>query len=355
VVLTRATAALLSLGAALTRTSALEPLARATDVVLDKTGTLTAGRLALESSETFAALDRGRCLSLAAGLEAGSRHPLAAAFRDAARAAGVDAAALDGLVNHPGEGIEGRFDGRRVRLGNEAFCAALAGAGAPTRAEDRMPRTTVFLADESRWLARFALADRLRPHAAELVAGLRERGLRTHLVSGDAAPVVAATAERLGIDAWRGGVKPEEKLAYVRELQSRGRIVAMIGDGLNDAPVLAGADVSIAMGGGSSAAQRQGDLVLLGGRLEGIERAFAVARSALRLIRQNFAWALAYNALVLPAAMLGWIGPWEAALGMASSSALVMLNAMRPLPGRAGSPEAKRAVSPAPAAQGSRG
>ena len=150
-------------------------------------------------------------------------------------------------------------------------------------------------------------------------------------MSGDDPALVEALARRLGIESFAGGVTPQGKFAFAERLQREGRVVAMIGDGLNDAPVLARADVSIAMGGGADAAKLQADLVLLGERLGAIAEAFGVARAAMRVVRQNFGWALAYNAVALPLAALGWIGPWEAALGMSASSFIVVLNAMRPL------------------------
>jgi Cu2+-exporting ATPase len=153
--------------------------------------------------------------------------------------------------------------------------------------------------------------------------------VRLHLVSGDRAEVVADVARRLGIVDFAGGASPQAKHAYVARLQAEGRVVAMIGDGLNDAPVLARADVSIAMGGGADAAQLQADLVLVGERLGAVLEARAIARRAMRIVRQNFGWALAYNAAALPLAASGFIGPWEAAIGMAASSFIVVLNAMR--------------------------
>ena len=328
IVLTRANARLLARGLALTRSRAIEALARATDVVLDKTGTLTLGRFALARTATFGALDAAACVALAQALEGSSRHPIARAFGEGARASVSDP------TNFPGHGIEARVEGRRVRIGSEAFCRELARA-APPPIGASAAQTPVFLADGSGWLACFMLEDELRADAAELVAMLKARALRLHLVSGDEPRVVAELAQRLGIESFAGGAAPQDKYAFVERLQSEGRVVAMIGDGLNDAPVLARADVSIAMAGGADAAQAQADLVLLGerngARLGAIGEAFAVARAAMRTVRQNFAWALAYNVVALPLAAVGWIGPWEAAIGMAGSSFIVVLNAMRPL------------------------
>jgi len=324
IVLTRASALLLARGIALTRPRALEALERATDVVLDKTGTLTHGRFAIARCAPFGAADEARCRRLARSLEASSAHPIARAFAQA------DALPVARLQNFPGHGVEALLDGRRTRIGSAPFCAELAGS-APPALDASVAQTPVFLAEEGGWLGAFLLEDAPREDAAELVAALAARGLRLHLVSGDDPALVEALARRLGIESFAGGVSPQDKFAFAERLQREGRVVAMIGDGLNDAPVLARADVSIAMAGGADAAKLQADLVLLGERLQAIAEAFGAARAAMRVVRQNFGWALAYNAIALPLAALGWIGPWEAALGMSASSFIVVLNAMRPL------------------------
>jgi Cu2+-exporting ATPase len=320
IVLTRAGAQLLARGAALTRSSALEALERATDVVLDKTGTLTLGRPAIAHVVLLADVDEARCRALAAALEASSSHPLARAFH----AEGMTPAVRD-VRNEAGQGVEGRIDGRLVRIGARRFCAMIAGAGIPTT------DAQVWLAEEGRWLAAFHIEDALRPEAAAIVRSLAARGLRMHLVSGDEPLLVERIARQLGIEAWTGGATPQDKFDYVTHLQAEGRVVAMVGDGLNDAPVLARADASIAMGAGADLAQLQADVVLTADRLGALGEVLDVAQSAMRLVRQNLGWALAYNAVVLPAAALGWIGPWEAAIGMSASSFIVVLNALRPL------------------------
>ncbi len=323
VALSTAAGSLLGRGMALTRSSALEVLAGATDAVLDKTGTLTGGRFKIVRLDLLGHADEIECRALACGLEVSSRHPLAQAF-----SGGGARALLGGIANFPGQGVEARAAGRRVRIGTESFCRELAGRPARYTLEDAA-LTPVFLADERGWLAAFLLQDGLRAEAAAVVGGLRAAGLRVHLLSGDHPAAVASVAARLGIAAWTGGATPQEKFAYVQRLQREGRIVAMVGDGLNDAPVLAGADVSFAMSEGADAAQLQADFVLTANALNGIPEAFRLARRAMRIVRQNFGWALAYNALALPFAAAGWIGPWEAAVGMAASSFIVVLNAMR--------------------------
>ncbi len=326
VALTRANAALLARGAVLTRPRALEALERATDVVLDKTGTLTSGRFAIAGFVTLRSASRSSWLAVAKALESGSRHPIARAFD-----VEVPAAAASDPRNFPGGGIEGTVDGRRLRIGTEEFCRELCGRPAPGDAAARDAlQTPVFLADAEGWLCVILLEDQLRPDAAAMVSALKARGLRVHLVSGDAPAVVEAAARRLGIETFASGATPQRKFDYVERLQREGKVVAMIGDGLNDAPVLAKADVSFAMGEGADAAQLQADVVLTGSRLAAVGEALDTARRAMRVVRQNFGWALAYNAIALPLAAAGWIGPWEAALGMGASSFIVLANSLRP-------------------------
>ena len=324
-VLMRAGMALLGRGVLLTRSRALDALDRVTDVMLDKTGTLTTGRMAIVRTMRLGAADEAACLRLAASLEKASRHPIARAFDDAASATAQD------VHVHSGKGVEGQAQGRRLRVGSERFCSDLCGqpplsiAGASCALDTR-----IYLADEGGWLAAFDLHAELRPAAASVVAVLKARGLAVHLVSGDRPNVAAATAAGLGIERFAGGMAPEDKLAYVERLRAQGRVVAAVGDGLNDTPVLANADVSIAMGSGADAAQLQADIVLLSSNLDSIPESLDIARRAMRLVRQNVGWALAYNVLALPLAAAGWIGPWEAALGMGASSMAVLLNALRP-------------------------
>jgi len=239
-----------------------------------------------------------------------------------------------------GQGVEGHLDGRLVRIGSRRFCAAIAGSAAPES------QAQVWLAEEGRWLAAFFIEDAVRPEATDVVRSLAARGLRVHLVSGDDPALVEQIARLLGIEWWAGGATPQEKFDYVARLQGEGRVVAMVGDGLNDAPVLARADASVAMGAGADAAQLQADVVLTGDRLGALQDVLALSRGAMRLVRQNLGWALLYNAVALPAAALGWIGPWEAAIGMSASSFIVVLNALRPLTGKNSWKRASTSSSP---------
>ncbi len=327
VALTAATGSLTRLGLLTTRGHALETLARATHFVFDKTGTLTHGRMALLETVALGAVERERCLALAASLEHGSEHPVARALIDAAQGLAPEAAEVR---NFPGLGVEGRLEGRRCRLGAPRFVMELSGGPLPAQI-GALPSsaTVVALGDEAGWLALFALGDRLRGDAHLLVRGLQGMGRQVCLLSGDRPEAVAEAAAALGIDCARGGASPAEKLEYVRALQRQGAVVAMVGDGINDAPVLAQAQVSVAMGGGTQVAQATADMVLLSGQLTRLLEGLAVATRTTRIIRQNLWWALAYNCLILPFAALGHVTPWMAGIGMSASSLLVVLNAAR--------------------------
>ena len=299
-------------GVLATRADAMETLATATDIVFDKTGTLTDDRPVLAQVDTFGDLAEAQALRIAAALERDANHPLAAAFAQAG-----DGTAASRMRAVAGHGIEGTVDGRPWRLGRAEFACAGADDGA------------LWLGDGTRAFARFALREAIRADAADALRALRALGLRVHLSSGDAAAPVAAIAGALAIDDAHARQRPEDKLALVRRLQAQGRVVAMVGDGLNDAPVLAGADVSIAMDSGAALAQRAADLVMTGPTLARIPVAVQVARRTRGVIRQNFGWALGYNLLAVPLAASGLVTPWIAALGMAGSSLVVTLNALR--------------------------
>ena len=317
--LVAATARLARGGLLVTRARALEGLARADRVVLDKTGTLTRGRLGVLRTEAMDRVDADEALALAAALEAHSEHPIARAFAPYA-----DGREAGDIQVERGRGIAGRVAGRRLRLGRPDWVGGLAGGGDTGGTE-----TVVTLGDERGVLARFRLADTTRPDVPEAVAALRGLGLSVEIASGDAEGPVRAVADELGIDDWRARQTPEDKLARLRDLQRAGHRVVMLGDGVNDAPVLGGADVSVAMGTGSALAQTNADMVLSSRRLSDLADGIAHARRTLRVIHQNLAWAATYNLVALPLAAAGFVAPWMAALGMSASSLLVVANAMR--------------------------
>ncbi len=328
VALTIASGALARAGLLVTRSHAVETLARATHFVFDKTGTLTYGRPALLDVLPLGRLDGGACTALAAGIEHASEHPLGVALREAA---GASAQAVPGATNTPGCGMQALFEGCDVRVGRPDWAGELHRQALPESARAWLDGgdTVVALADETGWLALFRFGDGIRPEAAAAVSALRAAGLRLALLTGDAAPVAARVAQALDIDEVRAEATPEVKHAYVESLQKQGAVVAMVGDGVNDAPVLARAQVSVAMGGGSQLARTQADLVLLSENLEQIVCGYHLARRSLRVIRQNLVWSFVYNSVALPLAMLGFVTPWMAGIGMSGSSLLVVLNSLR--------------------------
>jgi Cu2+-exporting ATPase len=318
--LTRALGALARHGVLVAHPDAVEGLARATHVVFDKTGTLTEPSLAIERIDSTT-VDRRQALALAAALARGSRHPVSQAL---ARAAGDDNTlpAAEALRTEAGGGLEGVVAGRRLRLGRADF--ALGCDTMPAELAD-----AVVLADESGVIAAFRLSERLRADAGPAAAALAADGLELEIASGDAASRVAAVATHLGIERWHARLRPAGKLARLEALRAGGARVIAVGDGINDAPVLAGADVSVALAGGAELAQATSDIVLTGARLGALAGARVIARQTLAILRQNQRWALVYNLAVVPLGALGFVPPWLAALGMSVSSLVVVLNALR--------------------------
>jgi Cu2+-exporting ATPase len=312
-------------GVLLTRTTALEALHGIDTVIFDKTGTLTTGtpRLAgIRLNPARAGVTEKGAREIAALLEKGAAHPVGKAL---AIDAGV-ARSVAGVTYHE-RGVTGQVDGVRYRLGSARF----AGVGpAPQHdGRDNSAPSTVWLADEQGWLACFRLEDRLRAGAAAAVTALEQRGLDLLILSGDQPEAVSAIAGRAGIGEWRAGQSPRQKMAYLKALQDSGKRVLMIGDGVNDAPVLSAADVSMTVSGASELANSTADLILTGNSLQLIEYIFSNAEAARRVIRQNLLWAVGYNLVAVPFAAAGLVLPWMAALGMSLSSLLVVLNSSR--------------------------
>ncbi|RZL64585.1 MAG: cation-translocating P-type ATPase [Variovorax sp.] len=309
---------------------ALETLARIDTVVFDKTGTLTRGTPRLARVYSRAGVRPGDALEMAAALACQSLHPASRALVDAHDAQGRSTTVWQATaaVEHPGQGVEAtlqRTDSmtappRRLRLGSATFCGVAPLDGGSVQ---------VHLSDDAGWLASFALVEALRDDAAATVAVLQQAGVHVHLLSGDRAEAAHAMAGEAGIRVSRGDCSPEDKLAAVRHLQDQGRRVAMVGDGLNDGPVIAQAHVSFAFGQAVPLAQARADFIVLGDALSAIPDAIAQARATMRVVRQNLGWAAAYNAVCVPLALVGWMPAWAAGLGMAASSLLVVANAAR--------------------------
>ena len=331
-----ATGALARRGLLVRRAEALEQLAACDVAVFDKTGTLTEDQLQLvrvDRLERSAEREEADLLAHAAALAGGSLHPVARAVVVAAAEAApgkvtaAPAAPLADIHERAGQGLEARdADGRLWRLGRQGF--ALPGAcGALLPPISGV--STAWLSVDGRPLARFAFAEQLRPDARRAVAELQGLGLRVALLSGDRDEAARRVGTALGITDIESGATPEDKQRWVQRMQAAGHRVVMVGDGLNDGPVAAQADVSIAIGQGAPLVHAQADFTLPGARLAEVAEARRLAGATLRVIRQNLAWAAGYNAISVPLAIVGWLPPWAAGIGMAASSLLVMMNAAR--------------------------
>lgn len=329
---TAATDALLRHGVLIARGHVLETMARLTDLALDKTGTLTAGRPRVIAVHLLRAGWReAEAVQLAAALEAGSNHPIAQAIRAALPAdGGASLPEVTGLRHETGGGLLGYHQGKRVALGRPDWVAEELKCpcwGLPAPVPETA--TVVALADEAGWIAAFALADALRPQARAVVKAFADQGVRVHLYSGDRPEAVAAVAAELPVVEAVGGLLPEGKTARLLALRQAEGVVAMVGDGVNDAPVLAAAHVGIAMGSGADFTRLTADAVLLSEDLWGLWGLYRQAQRTLAVIRQNLRWSFGYNVVAIPLAMAGWVTPWLAGIGMALSSLLVVVNALR--------------------------
>jgi Cu2+-exporting ATPase len=326
--LAAATTRLARLGLLVTRADAVERLARADTVIFDKTGTLTGTSSGVTRvkllNQSGAQVSQEQALAMAAALERGSAHPLAEAFRPHENAN----LRADALSEFAAAGIEGRIDGARWRLGRRAFVEELSAASvAPLENQD--DGAQILLGNEQGLVAAIEVGVPLRAEAASAIESLRGMGHEVIIASGDSAIAVDGTARALGIRRAYSRLSPDDKIRLVQDLRAEGHRVFVVGDGINDGPVLAAADVSCAMGQGSAIAQSASDLLLVHDSLAMLPRAVTASRRALRVMRQNLGWALAYNLAAVPLAALGYVSPWLAALGMSLSSLGVVLNARR--------------------------
>jgi Cu2+-exporting ATPase len=307
------------------RPDALETLSRVTHLVIDKTGTLTSGCVRLTSVEPNGRFDRDEALSIAASLEQGSTHPIATAVLRA----GARSTRADDVIAVPGQGVEGVIEGRRYRFGRPAWVGGLHDSPPPRGDGEATTDIRVALGDASGWLAWFSFGDALREGAAELILTARAMGIAVSLVSGDRRETVDHMARLAGITRCVSDAAPEDKRTFIAERQREGHVVAMIGDGINDAPSLAQADVSLALVNAAALTQWTADIVVASEDLNDVGLALTAARRTFGVIRQNLAWALAYNAIAIPLAATGYLHPLAAALGMSASSILVVANAWR--------------------------
>ena len=319
---------------------AIEILCKVDTLVMDKTGTLTEGKPKLVAVVSADGIDETEVLRLAAGLERGSEHPLAGAILAGAEERKVEPAPAQSFESITGRGVKGHIDGRVVALGNRALVESLGidlrkwlGRAEAMRADGQ---TVVFVIDGDRVAGLLAVADPIKATAAEAIGDLHRQGLRLVMLSGDSRTTAEAVARRLGIDEVMAEVEPQDKASVVKRLQQEGRVVAMAGDGINDAPALAQADVGIAMGTGTDIAVESADVTLVRGDLRGIVRARRLSRATVRNIRQNLFFAFVYNAIGVPIAAgvlyptLGLLlSPIFAAAAMSFSSVSVIGNALR--------------------------
>ncbi|OOE96282.1 heavy metal translocating P-type ATPase [Salinivibrio sp. IB643] len=315
--LTCSTSTFGQLGIMLRRGHVLETLTKVNRLVVDKTGTLTEGTVQISTIEINSdTLTEQQVINIAASLEAFANHPIANAFQARATEK-VNVGAAD---NHIGQGVSGTIDGQYWRIGKASF--------ALSDGAESYQSYPVILSCDNKPVAAFSLIDPIRPSSARLLAAFKDAGIQTTMLTGDQSRNVKQVADELGIDSVVSGVSPQGKLSYLQSLDSR-TITLMIGDGVNDAPVLAGAHLSVAMGGGTDIAKASADMVLLGDDLEKLLTARRLAQQTRRIIRENLAWALGYNVTILPLAVMGFVAPYVAVVGMSASSIIVVSNSLR--------------------------
>ncbi len=318
------------LGILVRSAEALERAERLSVLAVDKTGTLTEGKPALVELHTAPEVEESELLRLAAALEQGSAHPLAQALLDAAQARGIALPAVDGFENLSGHGVRGSVAGRPLQLGAPDFLAAnrIAFDNAALERLQGAGRIVIGLADATQWLGWLAFADRLRPSSKAAVQLLQARGIQVVMLTGDHAATAAAIAKEAGITDFRARVLPQDKAAAVAALKAEGRVVGMAGDGINDAPAPASADVSFGMRSGTDIAMEAADITLMHNDLASVAHAVELSHAVLRKIRQNLFFAFIYNVLGLPLAALGMLNPVIAGAAMAMSSVSVVSNSL---------------------------
>jgi Cu+-exporting ATPase len=306
----------------------LESTRKVDTVVLDKTGTVTTGRMALVEVTVAEGVDRDEALRLVGALENASEHPIARAIAKAG-AAGGPLPAVEGFANREGLGVEGVVEGHALVAGRPALLNLTPELDAARHAAEARGQTAIAAGWDGRATAVFVVADTVKPTSAEAVASLKALGLRPVLLTGDNETTARAVAAEVGIDEVIAEVLPGDKADVVRRLQAEGRVVAMVGDGVNDAPALATADLGLSIGTGTDVAIEASDLTLVSGDLRAAADAIRLSRATLRTIRQNLAWAFGYNLAAVPLAAIGLLNPVIAGLAMVFSSISVVGNALR--------------------------
>ncbi|SEF98072.1 Cu2+-exporting ATPase [Vibrio hangzhouensis] len=303
-----------TLGILSRRGHVFETLCKVNHLVVDKTGTLTHGDIELSKTLLFGELNEAEALKIAAALESHANHPIARAFKPFHDCA-VEVNEVENVI---GSGLKGLLDGAEIRIGNALFVL--------NKADDA--RNSVYMSIDGQHVATFEYQDPIRKEAAEFIRNMRLAGIKTTLLTGDTEANARPVAKEVGIDDIVSSASPSDKLSYLKSLD-KGDISMMIGDGINDAPTLAGAHLSVAMGGGTDVAKASADLVLLGDRLDKLLIARELALRTRKIIRENLAWSLGYNLLILPLAVAGLVAPYIAVVGMSASSIIVVSNSLR--------------------------
>ena len=322
-----AAGALAKQGVMVRNLSSFEALAKVDTVVFDKTGTLTRDAMVLSHTTVRTGASQVQVLAWASTLAQNSLHPVSKALVAAAQNNIESNLILKDATEIAGGGVKamGIVQGQSVslRLGSASFCNIAQSERTSSN------QVQAYLADDDGWLATFDLIEDVREDAQKTIKALQLAGMTVHLLSGDSAQAAARVAQQVGIKDFQGGCTPQDKLAFLQQQKSAGRNVAVVGDGLNDGPMLAGAHVSFAFGQAVPLAQAQSDFVVLGGKLEVVAQAAVLAKRTLKIVKQNLWWAAIYNAICVPLAVFGWLPAWLAGLGMAFSSLFVVLNALR--------------------------
>ncbi|CDT88135.1 putative Type cbb3 cytochrome oxidase biogenesis protein CcoI; Copper-translocating P-type ATPase [Vibrio coralliirubri] len=292
-----------------------ETLCKVNHLIIDKTGTLTEGDIRISQVETFAELDKDTCLKVAASLEQHANHPIAKAFKTHIS----DDIEVESVNNVIGSGITGEWNGQEVAIGSSEF---ILGEAQPSESNG------IYLSMAGRHIATFTYEDPIRKESIEFIKQFKEAGIKTTLLTGDSLINAKPVAEEIGITDIVANAKPEDKLAYLNS-RDASDITMMVGDGINDAPILAGAHLSVAMGGGTDVAKASADMVLLGDKLDRLLKSRTLALKTRKIIRENLAWSLGYNLLILPLAVAGLVAPYIAVVGMSASSIIVVSNSLR--------------------------
>ncbi len=312
--LTCATSRMGNFGILLRKGHVFETLCKVNHLVVDKTGTLTKGDIEISATSVFGQLSKAQYLAIAAALEAHANHPIARSFLGYSS----DEFSVSDVKNIIGSGIEGLWDDKVVKIGNASYVVG----------ENRDESNAVYLSVDNEHVATFYYRDPIRKESPAFIQRFAQAGIKTTLLTGDSVQNALPVANEIGIDHVVASAKPEDKLAYLKNLED-GEITMMVGDGINDAPTLAGAHLSVAMGGGTDVAKASADMTLLGDNLEKLLEARELALRTRKIIRENLAWSLGYNLLILPLAVAGLVAPYVAVVGMSASSIIVVSNSLR--------------------------